>query len=179
MANKLSKAKQMMLIEAIVFLVLGILFCCSVAVDQMLGTVLGIALLVCGLLLLITSWVQHKIAVSAEGITSSLLIALGIICFIQPPQLNKIIAMFLIVLGGILLVDGVLGLAVKNLHRKTASAAIEAIVGAGSLTLGLCLYLINDFQRYAGVVLGVIFILLGILFLIYILRPEVTGKSSR
>ncbi len=176
---ELSKSKKMILFEAIAFLVLGILFCCSIAVDSLLGTILGIALLVCGTLIFVVGWMNHKIAINAEGITSALLIALGIVCFIQPPQLTTIIAMFLTVLGAILLLDGLLGCFIKNLRRKTASAVIETITGACALTLGLCLYLIKEFQRFAGLVLGIIFILLAVLLLIYVLMPEVTGKSAR
>ena len=65
------------------------------------------------------------------------------------------------------------------MRRKTASAVIETITGACALTLGLCLYLIKEFQRFAGLVLGIIFILLAVLLLIYVLMPEVTGKSAR
>ena len=176
---ELSNNKKIMLLEAIAFLTLGILFCCSIAVDSLLGTVLGIALLICGILIFVVGWMSHKIAITAEGITASLLMSLGIVFFIQPPQLTTIISMFLTVLGAILLFDGLLGCFVKNLHRKTSSAAIETITGACSLTLGLCLYFIKNFQRYAGLVLGIIFIILALLLLIYILLPEVTGKSSR
>lgn len=170
--------KSMLLIQAVVLLVIGILLCCSVSLSQIVNIVLGVAFLLGGLINLIVCFLEHKSVIRTEGVFASALIALGILCFLGNfLQVDRLIMMFIIVVGAIALLDGLLGL-LPAVHRKRVPTLVESGVGAALLALGLCLWFIPSFARFASLVLGIAFILLAVLLLVsvFILR---SGKRVK
>lgn len=153
-----------MIIESIFFLTIGILFCCSVSVGKIVDITLGIILLVCALYEGIMAFIAHKSFINAEGLSASFFCALSIVLFTVGLSqiIDKTIIWFLIVLGSMLILNGLIGLIFKRNPVYTIS---EIVIGAISLTFGLCLYLIPDFARYSALILGIIFILLGVALL--------------
>lgn len=170
--------KSMMLIQGVVLLVIGILLCCSVSLDQIVNVILGIALLLGGLVNLIACFLEHKSVIRTEGVFASALIAMGILCFLKNlVPVNSLIMMFIIVIGAIALVDGLLGL-LPSVHRKTVPTLVEAGVGAVLFTLGMCLWFIPDFARFASLVLGIGFIVLAVLIFVSVFIMS-TGKRVK
>ncbi len=157
-----TSSKTVMLIQAVVLLVIGILLCCSIALDNIVNVILGVVFLIGGLINVVSCFMEHKSLVRTEGVFGSALIAFGLLCFLQNAiPLTKFITLFIIVIGAIALIDGILGL-LPLVHRKRTPTIVEAVVGVCLLTLGLCLYFIPDFQRFSSVILGVSFIVLSI-----------------
>ncbi len=170
--------KTMLLLQGVVLLAIGILLCCSVSLTKIVNVVLGVALLLGGLVNLLACFMEHKSVIRTEGVFASALIAMGILCFIQNLfPVDALIRMFIIVVGAIALLDGLLGL-LPAVNRKKVPTLVEALVGAVLLTLGLCLWFISDFAHYASLVLGIGFILLSILLFVsvYILS---SGKRIK
>lgn len=154
--------KTVLLIQAIVLLVIGILLCCSIALDNIVNVILGVVFLIGGLINVGTCFMEHKSLIRTEGVFGSALIAFGLLCFLQNAiPLTQFITLFIIVIGAIALVDGLLGL-LPQIHRKRTPTLVEAVVGLALLALGLCLYFIPDFQRYSSIFLGVAFIVLAV-----------------
>lgn len=157
-----TSSKTVLLVQAVVLLVVGILLCCSVALDNIVNVILGVVFLIGGLINVVTCFMEHKSLIRTEGVFGSALIAFGLLCFLDNAiPLTQFITLFIVVVGAIALVDGLLGL-LPQVKRKRVPTIVEAVVGAVLLTLGLCLYFIPDFQRFASIFLGVAFILLSV-----------------
>ncbi len=170
--------KTMLLVQGVVLLVIGILLCCSVSLGQIVNVVLGIALLLGGVVNLVACFMEHKSVIRTEGVFASALIAMGILCFVGNLfPVDSLIMMFIIVIGAIALVDGVLGL-LPAVRRKRVPTLVEAGVGAVLFALGMCLWFIPEFARFASLVLGIGFILLAIMLFVsvYILN---SGKRVK
>lgn len=178
--EKLSSSKTLTIlyIESLVLIVLGILFACSYSVGDILDYSLGTLLLVFALFELIVSIVKHKSVITVEGLFAAFAGSLAIICFsrkVFSSFFNDFAIWFLIVLGSMIILNGIYGLIVR---RNLVICIIEIVIGVISLTFGLCLYFINDFKQYSAIVFGVIFIVLGVALLITaILRS--TGKRVK
>ena len=158
--------KTMLLIQGVVLLVVGILLCCSVSLDNIVNVILGVALLLGGLINLVICFIEHKSIIRAEGVFASALIAVGVLCFIRNIiQVTPLITMFIIVVGVVALLDGLLGL-LPAVNRKRVPTLVEAIVGAALFALGMCLWFIADFARFASLILGIAFIVLSVLIFI-------------
>lgn len=157
--------RNMLLIQGVVLLVIGILLCLG-KITQAVNIILGVALLLGGLVNIVVCFMEHKSVIRTEGVFGSALIATGILCFIQGLiPVDRLIMMFLIVVGAITFVDGLLGL-LPAVNRKKVPTLVEALVGAVLLTLGLCLWFIPDFAQFASLVLGIAFIVLAVLLFI-------------
>ena len=61
--------KTMLLIQGVVLLVVGILLCCSVSLDNIVNVILGVALLLGGLINLVICFIEHKSIIRAEGVS--------------------------------------------------------------------------------------------------------------
>lgn len=167
----------MMLVEAIVFIVVGILFCCSLSVDNIISYFLGTVLLLGGLITFGAALIERKTVMCSEGLSAAAMMTVGILCFIESLPFVDLLAMFLIVMGAFMLFDGLLGLALK---KKAVPMIVELVLGAIIFTLGMCLWFIGDFRQYTEIVVGVIFIVIGVLLLtaslIYGNKKEIVAK---
>ena len=167
-------SKGMLIIESTILLVIGILFCCSVSVDSMVNYCLGILLILCGVFSIVTAYIQRHTAFSVEGLSAAGLIALGVFCFVVGFNFTAFIDLFLITTGALLLLDGLIGLTLK---RNTNGIIVELVLGAIMLTLGLCLWFIPNFGKYSEVVMGVIFILIGVFGIVFACLPDSKKKN--
>lgn len=157
-----TKIKQQLplFIQALLFLVVGILFCCSLAMgSQAISILVGSLFVILAAAFLFTSVYYHHGILSSDGIASGFFLSIGILCFIENivlTILTRVIPVLLIVLGAYAIVDAVYKLMTKG-DRNTI--LFEVIFGVIALTLGLLLMFVEAFQNYAGLLIGIIFII--------------------
>jgi len=169
MAKKeLGKSNLIKIIEAVVLLIVGILLCCALSINQLINYTLGTVLILGGAIILVSTLLDTKSFLNKGGVMAGALIALGILCFNQGLiPFEQLIIMFLIVIGAILLVDGVLGF-VPNFKKSPVTNTIELVIGAVSFTLGMVFWFVSEATRYATLTIGIVFILLAILLVVSI-----------
>lgn len=171
--------------KAVLIIVIGILLCCSIIdPSEMLNWTISIALLVIGVALLAYSIGIMKTFVTDVGLAGALALAIGIL-FLPALQgglmINwmSVIAMILMVIGAAFLVDGVVGFILNKRHTRNS---IILVLGAVGLTLGLCLWLIPEFRKFAGLMLGIFLICYGILLMVPVFtnkKLEIKVKKSK
>ena len=88
--------------------------------------------------------------------------------------------MIMMVLGAIFLADSVLGFVYR---RKLMGNIVVLITGAAMFTIGICLWLIEEFQDFAGLMLGIFFIVYSVILLISLVTKKdilvITVKPRR
>lgn len=186
MEVKIMKSKTSNLLKCIVFLVLGILLCCSVIdPNSLLNWIISVSFLVSGAMFLCMSLVVSRSLLTDTGLTGGLILALGIFFLPSLPGGMSInwmggISMIMMVVGAILLFDALLGLCYR---RKMASNLIVLILGAALFAIGICLWLIADFRAYAGLMLGIFFIIYAVILFISLIQKKdyfvITVKSTK
>ena len=156
-----------LIVEAVLFLVVGILLCCSVSLDSLMNMILGIVLLVVATVMLVSRLVAGYSLLSGTGILAAFYGAIGILCLIGGfIQITPVLIMFLIVISSFLLVDSLVRLfRVRWRGKNSALGYSELVVGAAGLTLGLCLWFIDSFRSACNIVLGIIFILVAVVII--------------
>lgn len=141
-------------------MVVGILFCCSLAMGiDGLSVVIGLIITIIGVLFLINSVISKTSMCTAEGVWGVVLVSLGIMFIVS--RLAGLIFVYipwlLIVLGIVIASDALLGKFVSN-KDTYVTFAIKLTLGILSLALGLCLRLIDGFDEYAAIIIGIIMI---------------------
>lgn len=163
------------ILKSILFMVLGILLCCSVInPNSLLNWMISIAFLVTGAMFLCMSLVAARSLLTDTGLSGGLILALGVFFLPTLPGGMAInwmggISMVMMVIGALLLVDSFLGF---GYHRSNAGNITVCILGAALLAIGLCLWLIEDFRQFAGLMLGIFFIIYAVLLFISIIRKK-------
>ena len=169
MATKVRNNQRIItILEAALIIVIGVMFCCSKAMGEAaLSWVIGVTFMLAGVGLRVLGLVEKKALFNAEGLLGSLLFAFGLAFGLAHlAGVLFYIAVWLLIVGGsIVLLDVILRIALRK-DRNTLGIVIEAIIGAVSLTLGLCLYLIPEFGQFAAIILGVMLILYGVFMFI-------------
>ena len=159
--NKLNIDQLKNLIIAVMLMVIGILFCCSLAMGiDGLSIILGVILLVIGSLFLISSIVSNKDVLTTTGLIGVVIATIGIM-FIANKLAGIIfvfIPWFLIILGTVVILDAFLGKFFRG-ENSTLEFVIKLVVGIISFVLGLCLRLIDGFAEYASIMLGILMII--------------------
>lgn len=161
--------------KAILFMVLGILLCCSVInPNSMINWIISIAFLLGGTFLLCFSLATLHSLLTDTGISAALVIALGIFFLPALPGSLQIdwmggISMVMMVVGALFMVESLIGFARK---RSLASNLIILIFGAVAFTLGICLWLIESFREYSGLMLGILFILYSVCIMISLITKK-------
>ena len=157
---KIGNEKVRTLVVAIILLIIGILFCCSLSMgSKALSIVIGVSLIVLGAVLLATSYMATKGLIAGAAIGGAALIAIGI-WFIVDNLAAKILAyipFFLIVAGCIFIVDAILAIAVRK--EGVVAFVVEFLIGAAALTLGCCLRYVDGFAEYTALIVGIVIIL--------------------
>ena len=177
MATKMKNNQIITILEAALIVVIGVLFCCSKAMGEAaLSWVIGVSFMLGGVGLWALGLVEKRALFNAEGLLGSLLFAFGLSFGLArlASVLFYIAVWLLIIAGSVVLLDVILRIALRK-DRNVLGIVIEAIIGAVSLTLGLCLYLIAEFGQFAAIILGVMFILYGIFMFV----NEVVLASKR
>lgn len=168
------KSRTTNILKIVLFLVLGILLCCSVIdPNTMLNWMLSISMLIAGSALLVLSLAVTKSLLTDTGLSGGFLIALGVYML---PSLTgginwmSVISIVMMVIGCVFIVDGILGF--FTLKNATVRNLVALILGAALFTVGICLWLIEDFRNFAGLMLGIFFILYSVIELISLLTHK-------
>lgn len=159
--NKLSVEQLKNLVIAVLLMVIGILFCCSLAMGiEGLSIIIGIILLVIGILFLINSIVGSKDVLTTGGLTGVVISTLGVMFMVNKLAgiIFVFIPWFLIILGSVVILDAFLGKFFRG-ENSTLEFVIKLIVGIISFVLGVCLRIIDGFAEYASIMLGILMII--------------------
>jgi hypothetical protein len=161
--------KKETLIQSIVYIVIGVLLCLSVInFNEMMGWMIGLSLLIAGVLLILISAVSMKSLLTINGLAGSLLVAFGLL-FIPNcvPGVglayDLIIALIMMTLGALFLVEAFIGIFNK---RPTVGTVVLFLFGAAFFTVGMLLWFLPEFRRFAGLMLGIFLIVYGVLIII-------------
>lgn len=166
--KKLNLDQLKIIILSVLLLIVGVLFCCSLAIGiDGLSIIVGIVLLIIGVATLANSMLTLKTIYSQQGVVGSVSVALGVMFLVY--KLAEIIFLcipwFLMVVGVCIILDGVLCRFLFNIDGNV-SFAIKMVLGVITFVLGLCLQVVDGFLAYASVMLGVLFIVLAIYMLL-------------
>lgn len=163
-------------VKAIVYIVLGVLLCCSVIdANTLPNWLVSISLMVAGGVLLLTSIIAFKTLIGTDSGTSGvLLFAVGLFLLPSLPNYQPLnwvwgAALLMMIFGVAYMIEGLLGLVSK---RNAAANIFLLIFGAAVFALGICLWLIDDFRQFAGLMLGIMLIVYGTIKLIAILTHK-------
>jgi len=166
------------LVLAVLLIVIGILFCCSLAMGiNGLSTVVGFILLVIGILFISYTLINHKNALTTNGIIGVIILTLGILFTVHKLAglIFTFIPWFLIVFGSVIIIDALLGKFLRKDDNLTIFI-IKIVIGIISIILGICLRTIDRFAEYASVMLGILMIVYSvyIIFTIFISKENHT-----
>ena len=173
-STKKKTMKASAILGPVIVLIIGILLCIGVSGSDVLTKIIGVIALLAGVGLLVEGYITTHSLVFGSGMPAAFFISIGITCFITTLPFDIMIPMLLIVFGTLLLAEGIIVLAVR---KNKMVGIIEISLGAIALTLGFLLYFIADFKKYASLVLGIYFIVSGILGLIKILVTKNTKAA--
>lgn len=167
MANtKVSKSAALKIIQSVIVIIVGVLIACAVINTDFIKYVVGIAFLVLGAFLLFRSVYDTKSFIMPYGVFGGTLIGVGIATMVDYIPLLMIIRNFiyvsLIVLGALLILDGIVRLALG----KTNNGIVELIIGAILVTVGGLFIGIPEMSEYCWIAFGVVVALYGVYTLI-------------
>ena len=161
------------LIGSIILIVLGALFCCSLAMGiNGLSIVLGIVLIFCGAVFISVCIIDKEQIFSPSYMLGIILLSLGVVFIIY--KLAGIVFLFipwfLIVFGALIVVNVLI--AKKDNILSNTSFTINLIIGILLAGLGILLNLIDGFMEYASIALGILMILYGIYLLCIVIKKN-------
>ncbi len=153
------------IILSVALIIIGILFCLSKTLGlSVLSYIIGISMIIAGGSIIVSRIIEKKYILNASGLLGGAIIAFGILFAIE--SLAALIFYFipwlLIVLGVLIVIDGILKKINENLNAELIT---ELIVGAIVFTIGLCLKLIPAFAEFSALMLGIVLIIYGIFVL--------------
>lgn len=155
-------AQVLKLIEAVLVFIIGLSLIINKNFDEVVSTILGVILILVGVATLVTEIIKEKSAVTAAASVNAGTIALGITCLITNVPLAQFLAIFLIVIGGYLVLEFILLLVKKEFVK----AIIYLLVGAALVVFGV-LFLVNyDVQTVIFVIVGVVLMIVAVLLVI-------------
>ncbi len=157
------------LLQGILFLVLGILLCVGISGNEVLGWLLSISMLVSGAALVTVGAIMEKTLVGNNGYSGAILITLGLalmpvrgLCLFA--SYFQLISLLMIVIGALYLVDALCGFIGK---RALIGNVFMLVLGALLLTFGFLLWFdVGGMMQYASLILGIAFIIYAVLLLV-------------
>ena len=168
---------------ACVFLVLGILFICSLALGVTgLSYLIGTTLIVIGVLYIVIAIAKRRSLLSMEGMIGCAVLSFGIM-FMTHQLANIIVAYIpwlLISVGVAIILDALLRRFIKN-DSGTAKFVCELVLGGITLIFGICVKFIDALSEYAVAVLGaaiVVFAFAMIISTVFFKKTEAYFPSS-
>ena len=171
MAEKKSQSenKYGKLIIAVICIVVGILFCCSLVAEavQVLSYIIGAVLIVIGLVAIISIAIKKQSLLSVTGLLGAIFLGLGIATMV----LNAVgfvlacIPFLLISLGALAITDAFL-LKFQRKEKNILAFVIELVIGVIFLVFGILLLTVDVFDGYAGLIFGLALIVYGLFTLI-------------
>lgn len=164
------------LLKAILIMVLGILLCISaVNPSEVINWIISVGLLGTGATMIVASFVLMKTLVSDIGLLGTLALAVGVMFLPALPgtiaiDWMRVISMIMMVIGAAFIFDGIVTLILDRKFKATN--VIIFSMGAVSFTLGICLWLLDSFRDFAGLMLGIIMLVYSILLLVSIFTDK-------
>ena len=161
----MKKENILKVIEACMLLVLGVLFCVSLAwAGNVLSIILGSSCIAVGSVIVIVAAIKDKSVVSPIALGGLLALTLGIF-FIVANIVMQFITSFvpyvLIVFGSALFIDAFLGYFVRK-EKVLVPFIIKLVIGAALITVGALLLTIAEFADYISLIIGIALILIAI-----------------
>ena len=165
--NQFNKETKTIML-AVVLLVVGILFCFSLAMGiNALSYIIGVCIIIAGGASILNTALTKKTTLNYSAIIGATIIALGIL-FIEyrlASILFSFVPWLLAVVGVIVVADAIL----KKLSQNNNVVFVtELIVGILILALGLCLKYIPGFMEFSSIMLGIIIIIYASYLLIMV-----------
>lgn len=164
------------LLKAILIMMLGILLCISaINPSEIINWLISIGLLVAGVTMIVSSLILMRTMLSDIGMFGALALAIGLMflpCLPGTISIDwmRVISMIMMVVGSVLMVDSVIGLVYSK--KKRSQNVILLMMGITSFALGICLWLLESFREFAGLMLGIIMLVYSILLLISIFSDK-------
>ena len=161
----MKKENVLKVIEACMLLVLGVLFCVSLAwAGNVLSIILGSSCIAVGTVIVVVAAIKDKSVVSPIALGGLLALTLGIF-FIVANIVMQFITSFvpyvLIVFGSALFIDAFLGYFVRK-EKVLVPFIIKLVIGAALITVGALLLTIAEFADYISLIIGIALILIAI-----------------
>ena len=161
----MKKENVLKVIEACMLLVLGVLFCVSLAwAGNVLSIILGSSCIAVGTIIVVVAAIKDKSVVSPIALGGLLALTLGIF-FIVANIVMQFITSFvpyvLIVFGSALFIDAFLGYFVRK-EKVLVPFIIKLVIGAALITVGALLLTIAEFADYISLIIGIALILIAI-----------------
>lgn len=161
-------------IIASVLLVVGALFCCSLAMtNKVLSYVIGTSIIVAGALIIANVAVSKKELLNTEGLVGAVIIAFGIL--FAGNQMTWLIFNYipflLMCVGGIIIADAIIKFVREN---ETGRFILILILGVVTFALGICLRFVKGFSDFTALILGIVMIV----YAIYMFASVFVGKEK-
>ena len=171
--KKLSKNDLSLVVRYCVMAVVGVLFCISPALGETsLSVLLGIGFIVVGAIFISVSLLAEKSLLKLNAFIGYFILAFGIFC-IKGNVMELVfsyVPYLLITVGAGVILDAILGVAFKKSAK--AATVMEFILGAVVLAVGICLLTVDNFKKFASVVLGAVLILTAVYGLILLAKNK-------
>ena len=164
----MSKQKALNLVQAILFIIVGVLVACSIIQQNIINIILAIVLLVLGVFIFIKSATSSKTVnlLLPDGILGIIIIGVSIAMFANKISIIEPLSMVLKIAitstGGLFIIDSI----VKFCNKRKNTGIMELVIGAILLALGLMLLLWAEFGQYLWVISGVLLAVYGVYLLI-------------
>lgn len=172
MDNKIINKETKTVIIAVVLLIVGILFCFSLAMGiNALSYIIGACLILAGGATLFNTAIKKKTTLNYIGIISAALIAFGIL-FIEfrlASILFSFVPWLLVAISVVVILDAVLN---KLSQNNNVVFFTQLAVGTLVLALGLCLKFISGFIDFSSVVLGIVMIIYSVYLLVMVFTKK-------
>ena len=181
MAKTLS-TKTVNTINALIFLIAGILFCISTSLgEKWIGIVIGVGILLIGLITVLGDFLKEKTLLSRAVLVGSVLTALGIYLIVDRSLVARILGLIpyiLIVAGACVFVDAFLLRFVRN-NKNTVAFLAELFVGVALIVFGILMLTVAAFKQRLGLIFGIALILYACYLLIETYaQKRSSGKRS-
>lgn len=164
-----SENKYGKILVAVICIIIGILFCCSLVTEavQVLSYIIGAVLIAIGLVAIISTAIKKQSLLSATGLLGAIFLGLDIATIV----LNAVgfvlecIPFLLISLGALAITDAFL-LRFSRKEKNMLAFIIELVLGVIFLVFGILLLTVDVFNGYAGLIFGLALIVYGLFTLI-------------
>ena len=181
---KVISSKTVNTIQALIFLIAGILFCISTSLgEKWIGIVIGIGVLLIGLIMLLGDFLKDKTLLSRAVLVGSVLTALGIYLIVDNSIVARILGLIpyiLIVAGACVFVDAFLLRFVRN-NKSTIAFLVELLIGVALIVFGVLMLTVASFKQHLGLIFGIALIVYAVYLLVetYGTRRSAEKKSSK
>lgn len=160
----MNKKSIIKVVEACVLLVIGILFCVSLAMGtEILSIILGASLIAAGTIIVVLSIVNEKSVAGPLALGGLLALTLGIFFIARTAvgYIFELVPFILIVFGSALLVEAFLGYFLRK-EKFLAVFIIKLVVAVALIVVGVLLLTVADFREFVALIAGIALILIAI-----------------